>query len=159
MERAFPQCSSRGQLSLPYASSGDMSPAISDSVAWLLQTLWNNTGGGRGREGDDVMSLPEVFPWVSVGQVFAPSHSGEAVDHKHAISPDDDLLRSSLTQPKGFNCREEFGSCHRLIPAMQDACSSSQRVKQATVGEDPRDTFTTTTKAGGLWSQCSRSRL
>ena len=98
------------------------------------------------------MSLPEVFPQVSVGQVVLLSSSGEAVDHKHAISPDDDLLRSFLIQLKGFNCCEEFGSCHRLFPAMQNACSSSQRVKQATVGEDPRDTMATTTTAGSLVS-------
>ena len=82
-----------------------------------------------------------------MGHVFPPSPSGETVDHKHAISPDDDMLRSLSTQPKGFNRREEFGSCQQLIPAMQGAYSSSQRVKRATVGEDPRDTITTTTRA------------
>ena len=49
MERAFrnaPLAAHLSAASLPHASSGDMSPAtISASVAWLLQTLWNKTGG------------------------------------------------------------------------------------------------------------------
>ena len=41
-----PLAASLSAASLPYASCGEMSPAaISASVAWLLQTLWNKTGG------------------------------------------------------------------------------------------------------------------
>ena len=68
-----------------------------------------------------------------MGQVLLPSPSGEAVDHKHAIGPDDDLPRSTFSQPKGFDCSEELGSCNRLVSAMQNACSASQCVNQATV--------------------------
>ena len=58
------------------------------------------------------MSFPEFFPQVSVGQVFPPSPSGETVDDEHTIGPNENLLRSTPAQPKGFDCSEEFGSCN-----------------------------------------------
>ena len=63
------------------------------------------TGGA-----DGVVGLPELLPQVGVGQVFPSSPSGEAVDHKHTVSPDDDLLRGSPGQSESFNCCEKFGS-------------------------------------------------
>ena len=81
--------------------------AISALVAWLLQTLWSQDMGA-----DGVVSLPELFPKVGVGQVLPPSPSGKTVDHKHTIGPDDDLPRSFPAQSEGFNCCEEFRSCH-----------------------------------------------
>ena len=62
------------------------------------------------READGVVGLPELLPQVGVGQVFPSSPSGEAVDHKHTVSPDDDLLRGSPGQSESFNCCEEFSS-------------------------------------------------
>ena len=94
IERAFrraPLAASLSAASLPYASSGEISPAaISASVAWLR--LWSMTGG------DGVVGLPEFLPQVGVGQVFPSFPSGEAVDHIHTVSPDDDLLRGSPGQ-------------------------------------------------------------
>ena len=128
-----------------------MNPAaISASVAWLLQTFVEQDRGT-----DGVVSLPELFPQVSVGQVFPPSPSGETVDHKHTIRPNDDLPRSFPALSKGCNCCVEFGSCHWLIFAMQYASSSSQRTEQATAPMSPPDTD----GGGGLSSQRTRSRL
>ena len=59
-----------------------------------------------------VVSFPEFFPEVGVGQVFPSSPSGETVDYKHTVSPDDDLLRSRSAQPNCFDCCEEFGPCN-----------------------------------------------
>ena len=42
-----------------------------------------------------VVSFPEFFPLVGVGQVFPPSPSGEIVDDKQTIGPNEKLLRST----------------------------------------------------------------
>ena len=60
-----------------------MSPAaISASVTWLPPDSVN-----QDRRADGVVSLPEIFPVVCVGQVLPPFSSVKTVDHKHAIGP------------------------------------------------------------------------
>ena len=137
MERAFrrtPLAANLSATSSPLASNGEMSPAaISASEAWLRQTLWNRTGG----------------PMAWAFQNSTPRSAWDKCFLRLPLDgPDDDLPRSFLGQSESFDCCKKCNPCNWLVPAMQNASSSSQCVNQATVGEDPCNTIAATSEAG-----------